>query len=217
MPDPTPEELELFETFEQMVKVGFGRKDSTFRRVFTSLMIPGATEEQMSWLDELQRVSASASTAYTARRQRAQANCIPLLPELDLPTLILHGREDQMNEFAYGRLLASHIKDARLVPLESRNHILLADEPAWPVFVDEVRAFLRPDGASAPDPGVAGLSEREREVLSLAADGHGNEGIAAELRLSVRTVERHLHNIYAKLGVSGRSARAAAVARLTRT
>ncbi|WP_292678308.1 alpha/beta fold hydrolase [Nocardioides sp.] len=218
LPDPTPEELELFHTFEQMIKVGFGRKDSAFRRVFTSLMIPGATEEQMSWLDELQRVSVSATTAYLARQQRAQANCIPLLAELDLPTLVLHGLEDQMNEFEMGRLLATHIDGARLVPLESRNHILLADEPAWPVFVAEVRGFLgRDEDLTGGDEGVALLSTREREVLGLAADGCGNEEIAAALHLSVRTVERHLHNVYAKLGVSGRSARAAAVARLART
>ena len=47
---------ELEDTFDQMIKVGWARPDSTFRRVFTSMMIPGATEEQMGWLDELQRV-----------------------------------------------------------------------------------------------------------------------------------------------------------------
>ena len=57
------EELEVEDTFGQLIKVGWARPDSTFRRVFTSLMIPGATEEQMRWLDDLQRVAASASTA----------------------------------------------------------------------------------------------------------------------------------------------------------
>jgi pimeloyl-ACP methyl ester carboxylesterase/DNA-binding CsgD family transcriptional regulator len=217
MPDPTDEELELSETFEQMIKVGFGRKDSTFRRVFTSMMIPDATEEQMTWVDELQRVSTSASTAYQARQQRNREDVRALLPEIDLPTLVMHGRHDRMNPFEDGRLLATRIAGARLVPLESRNHILLADEPAWQVLVDEVRAFLRPDGAAVADDGVAGLSAREREVLGLAADGLGNEEIATALHLSVRTVERHLHNVYAKLGVGGRSARAAAVARFART
>ena len=51
-------------------------------------------------------------------------------------------------------------------------------------------------------------------MLRLAADGHDNESIARELTLSVRTVERHLHNVYAKLDVHGKAARAAAVARL---
>ena len=57
---------------------------------------------------------------------------------------------DQMNDFEHARLLAKRIPGARLVPLDSDNHILLGDEPAWQVFVDEVRAFLAPDGAPAP-------------------------------------------------------------------
>jgi DNA-binding NarL/FixJ family response regulator len=52
--------------------------------------------------------------------------------------------------------------------------------------------------------------------LRLASNGRGNDEIAHQLTLSVRTVERHLSNAYLKLGVSGRSARTAAVARLLR-
>ena len=63
MHDATPQERELFDVFDQMVRVGYGREDSVFRRVFTSLMIPGATEEQMRWLDDLQRVATSAENA----------------------------------------------------------------------------------------------------------------------------------------------------------
>jgi non-specific serine/threonine protein kinase len=57
-----------------------------------------------------------------------------------------------------------------------------------------------------------GLSARELEVLRLVAGGRSNAEIAAELVLSVRTVERHLASIYGKLGAEGRSARALAVA-----
>jgi pimeloyl-ACP methyl ester carboxylesterase/DNA-binding CsgD family transcriptional regulator len=208
----TEEELEAF---VQLIKVGWGRPQHHFRRVFTSMMIPGATEEQMRWLDELQRVAASASTASSALRQRSKADCVPLLADLDVPTLVLHSLRDQMNDFESGRLLATRIRGARLVPLDSDNHIVLGDEPAWPVFVDEVRAFVAPDGTPAP---VAdGLSPREREVLALVAEGRSNDEIAAELHLSVRTVERHLGNVYAKLGLRGPSARAAAAATLART
>ena len=61
------------------------------------------------------------------------------------------------------------------------------------------------------------LSAREREVLTLAARGYDNDDIARELHLSIRTVERHLQNVYVKLDVQGKSARAAAVARLLTT
>ena len=58
---------------------------------------------------------------------------------------------------------------------------------------------------------AGGLTVREIEVLRLVADGLDNEEIAQHLVLSLRTVERHLSNIYVKIGVSGRVARAAAV------
>ena len=56
------------------------------------------------------------------------------------------------------------------------------------------------------------LTRREREVLRMLAQGRSNEEIAAELVLSVRTVESHVASIYSKIGVSGRTARAAATA-----
>jgi pimeloyl-ACP methyl ester carboxylesterase/DNA-binding CsgD family transcriptional regulator len=217
--DETTEERDLNDTFGQLVKVGWARPDSTFRRVFTSLMIPGATEQQMRWLDDLQRVSVSATTLYAARQQRRLADARDLVPQLDVPTLILHSVGDRMNEFKYGRRLASTIAGARLVPLESDNHIVLEDEPAWRVFVDEVQRFLEPEQDRRPAEGAVEdmLSARELEVLRLAARGRDNEEIAGELTLSVRTVERHLQNVYDKLGVRGRSARTAAAARLLTT
>ena len=220
--DPTPDDLELDRVFEQLIKVGWARPDSAFRRVFTSMMIPGATEEQMRWLDELQRVAVSAENALASRRQRKRADVVDLLPQLSAPTLVLHSRHDRMNDFQDSRFLASMIAGARLVVLESSNHIVLGDEPAWQVFLDEVAPFLAADRKpTEPAAGVDAtsvLSPRELDVLRLAAEGKDNESIAKSLTLSVRTVERHLHNTYPKLGIQGKAARAAAVARLmTRT
>ena len=130
--------------------------------------------------------------------------------------------ELQMIEFEESRYLAANIRGARIVALGSNNHIVLADEPAWPVFLRELTEFLShdrpPDAAEAAgavaDDVAAVLSPRELDILALAAQGHDNDAIAAELVLSVRTVERHLQNAYAKLGLQGRNARTAAVARL---
>jgi pimeloyl-ACP methyl ester carboxylesterase/DNA-binding CsgD family transcriptional regulator len=225
-PDPTPEQVELSDTYLQMIKVGWARPDSAFRRVFTTMMIPHATEEQMRWLDELQRVSVSASTAVASQKVRRWADVRASLPRIDVPTLVLHSRGDRMNEFESSVALASAIRGARLVPLESDNHIVLEDEPAWQVFRSEVEAFLAPDRALAPaDPasgldgiphgaGLDGLSQRELEVLRLAAQSQDNDEIAESLGLSVRTVERHLQNVYVKLDLHGKSARTAAVVRL---
>lgn len=216
MVNATDEERELDEAFESLIKVGWERPTPEFRRVFTYQMIPGATEEQMAWLDSLQREAVSADTAVVSRQQRKLVDAREYLAALDLPTLVLHARGDHMNPFHEARFLAAHIRGARLVALESNNHILLEDEPAWPVFLREVAAFVADDGApqGAHDEALATLSTREREVLQLAAEGDDNEAIAGRLSLSVRTVERHLQNVYLKLGVTGRNARTVAVARL---
>ena len=130
--------------------------------------------------------------------------------------MVLHARGDRMNEFAGGVELASRIPGARLVPLNSDNHITLPDETAWPVVLRELAAFLAADGvATTGDPAaLRSLTARELGVLRLVGHGYDNRRVAGELSLSVRTVERHLTSIYRKLGLTGRAARAAAVARL---
>jgi ATP/maltotriose-dependent transcriptional regulator MalT len=176
----------------------------------------------MRWLDDLQRMAVDADTSLLAREQRQMADSRPRMAELDLPTLVLHSRGDRMSEFPRARELAAGVRGARLVALESNNHIVLEDEPAWQVFLREMTDFLAPDhapdqmpisGEVTDDPSAV-LSPRELDILRLAAAGHDNDAIAAELVLSVRTVERHLQNAYAKLGLQGRNARTAAVARL---
>jgi pimeloyl-ACP methyl ester carboxylesterase/DNA-binding CsgD family transcriptional regulator len=196
--------------FVAMIRAGWARPDHLFRRVFTSTFIPGATEEQMCWMDELMRTSTSTENAIASRQARRETDVTDLLAQIQAPTLVLTARGDRALGQDWGPRMAALIPDSRLVILESDNHILLADEPAWPVFMAEVSSFL---GAAEAEP-ESSLSGRERQILMLAAEGLDNAAIAARLTLSLRTVERHLQNAYGKLGVSGRTARAAAVARV---
>jgi len=216
--EPSPEADVREEAFQAMIRAGWAQPDNLFRRVFTSIFIPEATEEQLSWVDNLQRMSTSTENAIASRVGRRQVDVRPLLPELKAPTLVLHARGDRAVRFPFGSEVASLIPGARLVELDSSNHILLGDEPAWQHFRRELTAFIAPDARrrEASSPATALLTLREREVLERATQGLSNGQIASELALSPRTVERHLSNAYLKLGVSGRTARTAAAATILR-
>jgi pimeloyl-ACP methyl ester carboxylesterase len=65
-----------------------------------------------------------------------------LLSKVSAPTLVMHARDDARVPFDSGRRLAAGIPGARLVPLQSRNHLILENEPAFGRFVQEIRSFL---------------------------------------------------------------------------
>jgi pimeloyl-ACP methyl ester carboxylesterase/DNA-binding CsgD family transcriptional regulator len=197
------------------IRAGWTTADPTFRHVFSALFLPDGTPEQMAWYEDLLRTSTTAETAMRLFQARGALDVRGLAPEVRARTLVVHARGDRVVPVEEGRLLAALIPGARLILLESANHILLADEPAWRYFVSEFHAFLGTRPATGPPTPVADLSPRELEVLELVAAGLTNQAISEQLYLSVRTVERHLSNIYAKLGVSGKAARAAAAARFS--
>lgn len=210
--DPSSSARAEAEALVSMIRAGWGRANPAFRRAFTTLFVPDATHEQMQWFDELQRISATAETAALMRLAREELDVADLVARVAVPTLVLHAQDDAAVPFEQGRGLASLIPGARFVPLEGRNHILLADEPAWQVFLQELNAFLP---GLPSDAGVHGdlLTARELEILRCVAAGMSNDAIAEQLFVSSRTVERHLGNMYGKLGVRGKSARAAIAAR----
>jgi pimeloyl-ACP methyl ester carboxylesterase/DNA-binding CsgD family transcriptional regulator len=203
----------------EMIRVGWGTADPKFRRVFADMFMPDATEEQRAAFDQLQRVSAAPETAYRLRQTFSEIDVSGLLTSVATPTLVMHVVEDGVVPFAEGQLVAASITGARFVALNGRDHILLPGHPGFTRFFAELRSFV----ASGQTPGAARdsslvrlLTSREREIVALVADGRSNEEIASVLFLSPRTVERHLSNVYVKLGVEGKAARAAAAAALSR-
>jgi pimeloyl-ACP methyl ester carboxylesterase/DNA-binding CsgD family transcriptional regulator len=211
--DPSPSAREQAKLMISLIRMGWGRDDPVFRRLYTTLFMPDATAEEMAWFDELQRVTTEPETAVLIRHARNDDEVTDTAKLVSTPTLVLHARDDALAPYSEGRLLATLIPGARFVPLDSRNHVLLARDPAWQAFRREVEDFLDTGEPTAAPADLPDLSSRELAVLELAAGGLGNDAIAARLHISVRTVERHLSNIHAKLRLSGKAARAAAAAR----
>lgn len=127
---------------DTMILQGWGQNNPAFRQYFTTRFMPDATKKQMDWFNELQRVTISPENAVRLRQVSANLNVTNLLGQVSVPTLVLHCRDDGIVDFDEGRRMAAMIPNARFVPLEGRNHLILENEPAWPRFIEEVRNFL---------------------------------------------------------------------------
>lgn len=139
----TGDALALREAMITLSKSGWGADNPAYRQLFTNLYIPGGSREQADWFNELQRVSTSPENAERLQHVLGEIDVRDLLPKVTVPTLVMHARDDAVIPFQNGEYIASRIPGARFVPLDSANHILLEDEPAWPQFLGAMRDFLR--------------------------------------------------------------------------
>jgi len=189
----------------ELTRVGWGRDNPAFRQVFTSRFIPEGTHEQVDWFNELCLKTATGEVAADIFEARGHLDVEELLGQVRTPTLVLHARNDEITPLDEGRRLAAGIPGAQFVELDSRNHVLLEHEPAWDRFREAVLEFMQAGGRVGGDSVFTSLSSREREVLTLMADGLANTDIAQRLAISEKTVRNHASNIFDKLGVWSRA------------
>ncbi|HUD91112.1 alpha/beta fold hydrolase [Sphingobium sp.] len=136
------EEIETREAMITLTRTGWGRNNPAFRQLFSSLFFPDALPAEVEWFNELQRVSASPENAVRLQLAFGMVDVRGYLDQVRAPTLVLHSNLDAVVPFACGRTLAATIPDARFVQLESRNHLLLEHEPAWPKASEAIKSFL---------------------------------------------------------------------------
>ncbi len=128
---------------QTLVRLDWGKNNPDFKSMFTKFYIPqNSTPEQQQWFNDLQRISASPENAARIMTLIDEISVRPLLPRVSAPTIVFHGDHDRVIPAEEGRILAAEIPGARFVPLTTGNHILLAEEPAWQVFLEELGAFL---------------------------------------------------------------------------
>jgi pimeloyl-ACP methyl ester carboxylesterase len=138
----TSDELDLAEARIDVVRLGWGRPDPTYRQIFVARFLPDATQEQWRSFDELQRRSTSPDNAWRFVDEFANIDVTDLAPKLTVPTLIMCCRREPDNAFEQSRMLAALIPQSRLIPLDSSNHLLPERDPAWKHFLAEIDRFL---------------------------------------------------------------------------
>lgn len=205
--DLTPEQKVEADILVDLVRIGWGRDNPAFRQVFTSQFIPDGTAEQYRWWNDLERMTASPENAARSLQVFHNIDVTDLLAQIRVPTLVMHARGDARCPFEEGRLLASMIPGARFVVLESNNHVLLENEPAWGHFLSDLRAFIgEPEYVDRVLSGPLGeLSASEFDVLELIARGLDNKTIAMKLEKTEKTVRNQISSIFSKLQVRTRA------------
>lgn len=203
-----PQGLRRFQAIVELIRFGWGTDTVAFRQVFTSRFAPDATAQQHDWFNELCRRTTTPEIAAHLMLARSEIDVRELLPQLKVPTLVIHPVDDQVTPLSASRELASEIPNAEFVQLESRNHVLLEHEPAWAQFKEVVLEFTA-RGARKQGNGSAHrfgeLSPRERDVLGGLAAGHSNAQIATSLNISEKTVRNIVSRIFEKLEVESRT------------
>jgi pimeloyl-ACP methyl ester carboxylesterase/DNA-binding CsgD family transcriptional regulator len=204
--NPTPEQVRQWQMMLGLVELGWGQENPAFRQMMTSFLIPGGTAEQMQALNDLARACTTGECAARILASVHEYDASEYAPRVKCPTLVVHARGDVRCPLEEGRRLAALVPGARFVTLETNNHILLEQEPAFARFFGEIHEFLA--AGEVPhrrDAAFPDLTPREREILELVAHGLDNETIAARLGLSEKTVRNHITPIFDKLGVPTRA------------
>ena len=189
----------------QLIELGWGNSDPSFRQVFSTQFMPDAPIEAIRGFNDYMPLTASAKSAAAIFSNNGQIDVQEEAKRVSAPTLVLHGRGDLRIPFEEGRHLPGLIPGARFVTLETRNHCMMQDEPAWQTFLGAVTEFYPPVQGAAADGAFAELTGRERDVLELIAQGLDNAQIAARLSVSDKTVRNNITHIFDKIGVENRS------------
>jgi DNA-binding winged helix-turn-helix (wHTH) protein/pimeloyl-ACP methyl ester carboxylesterase len=138
----SPQQREMADALIALMQQGWGDEHSAFMRMFSTRYLPSGSPEQITLMARLALLSTSHKTALKVMIESCEIDVLDLLPQVSVPTLVLHCQHDSVVPFDEGRRVAMSIPNARFVSLESENHIPLPGEPAWAKFTSELVAFL---------------------------------------------------------------------------
>lgn len=139
-------------TVLSLIRAGWGQPRSAFMTAFSSLFMPDATPEQLASFITMQVETIAPDKAAELRQIVDRFDVADLLGTIRAPTLVFHALDDAIHPVSEGRQLACGIPGARFVPLRSRNHVPLPQEPAWHLMLDEIDGFLSELEAGGPKP-----------------------------------------------------------------
>lgn len=131
------------EGFIRMAELGWESDDPTFRRHFTSRLIPEAPPEMASDIDEVQRASVPRDNLRAFLEFDARLDVSDDLARVRCPVLLIHARDDRMVPLADGRYLAERLPCCRFMVVEGESHVAVPGTEDFDTTVAEIESFLR--------------------------------------------------------------------------
>ncbi|WP_209427026.1 alpha/beta fold hydrolase [Pararhodobacter sp. SW119] len=138
----------MSEALVTLIREGWGRPGSAFVRAFVEIFIPDGTKAQIDSLADLQRLCTDAEMAARLRRATDHFSVAGRLSGVRVPTLVLHARADAVHPLEQGLTLAARIPGAEFVQLDSANHVILPQEPAWEVLFAAIHRAVEAEDRS---------------------------------------------------------------------
>jgi pimeloyl-ACP methyl ester carboxylesterase/AraC-like DNA-binding protein len=140
-----PEEIAWRNSLMELNRREWAFRRSLLGEMFLTLYFPTADSEIIDWHNTHFAEFGPTERLLQMIELAADIDVRGELAKVKARTLVCHARQDGNAPLLAGRAVAEAIPGSRFVELDSANHILLGNEPAWPVFVREMRAFLAAD------------------------------------------------------------------------
>ena len=138
-----PEEMAWRQSLMEMNRREWSFRRSLLGEMFLTLYFPGADQELIDWHNRHFEEFGPTERMEEMIQLAADIDVRSDLAKVRAKTLVCHSKQDGNAPLVWGKQVADSIQGARLVELDSPNHILLEKEPAWPVFTRALRTFLR--------------------------------------------------------------------------
>ena len=126
-----------------LIRQSWGRDNPMARQMITSMMMPEASQQEADWFNGFQKTCGPGENMARYREMFDDVDVSDLLADINIPTLVVQSVGDSVAPLAEGKLIASRIPDARLVTLNSNNHMVFEHEPGFQRFLDVVREFMK--------------------------------------------------------------------------
>jgi pimeloyl-ACP methyl ester carboxylesterase/DNA-binding winged helix-turn-helix (wHTH) protein len=138
-----PEGIEESKALVTLIRQSWGRDNPVVRQMMTSLFMPDATREESTWFNGFQKTCGPGENLARFRELFDHIDVTNLLAEINIPTLVIQCTGDSVAPLSEAKLIASRIPGARLVTLNSKNHMVFENEPGFQRFLHAVHDFMK--------------------------------------------------------------------------